>query len=39
MNKEIILPSRYWEPGAEDANENILPENEWIPEDEELPFQ
>ena len=29
------LPSRYWEPGIEDANEYILDET-WI--DEEIPF-
>lgn len=31
-------PSRWWEPGAEDAADNILPESEWLPEDLELPF-
>lgn len=38
MNKQIEMPSLWWEPGAEDAP-NILPEEEWIPEDVELPFE
>ncbi len=35
---EIILPSRYWEPGADEEHEE--PENEelWM-EDEPLPFE
>lgn len=31
-------PVRWWEPGAEEAP-SVLPEEEWIPEDEELPFE
>lgn len=31
------LPSRYWEPGWEDAEENYSPEECWM-EDEPLPF-
>jgi len=32
------MPSRWWEPGAEDAPK-VLPKEQWIPEDEELPFE
>ena len=32
------MPNRWWEPGGEDAPD-ILPEEDWIPEDEELPFE
>ena len=32
------MPSRWWEPGCEDAPD-ILPEEDWISEDEELPFE
>lgn len=31
-------PNRYWEPGAEDAP-RVLPEEQWIPDDVELPFK
>lgn len=31
-------PARWWEPGAEDAPE-MLPEDQWLPDDEELPFE
>lgn len=31
-------PSRWWEPGCEDAPKE-LPQDQWLPEDEELPFE
>lgn len=31
-------PQRWWEPGAEDAPE-VLPKDQWLPDDEELPFE
>lgn len=30
------LPSRYWEPGCEEVY--VLPEDQWVPDDVELPF-
>lgn len=39
MRNEIHeLPSRYWEPGAEEEPRE-LPEDQWIPDDVELPFE
>ena len=34
----LEMPNRWWEPGAEDMPE-CLPEEEWLPDDEELPFK
>ena len=31
------VPNIWWEPSWEDCD-NILPEDQWIDEDEELPF-
>lgn len=31
-------PNRWWEPGAEDAPK-VLPEDQWLPDNEELPFE
>lgn len=33
------LPSRYWEGEPVDEDELVLPEDEWIPDDIELPFE
>ena len=35
----LEMPTRWWEPGGEDAPDVVLPEDEWIPENEELPFE
>lgn len=32
------MPSRYWEPGSEDGP-GVLPEEQWIPDSVELPFE
>ena len=34
-----MWPTIWWLPGGEDAEEFELPEDQWIPEDEELPFE
>lgn len=31
-------PNRWWEPGCEDAPKE-LPEEQWLPDDKELPFE
>ena len=31
-------PSRWWEPGAEDMPE-MLPKEQWVPDDWEIPFE
>ena len=39
MSERYEVPGdRYWEPGWEDANDEPLPEDQWIC-DEELPFE
>lgn len=37
-NEERSLPSRYWEPGCEDAT-GVLPRDQWIPDTVVLPFE
>ena len=38
IDNEIEMPSRWWEPGAEDAPQ-VLPEDEWLDDNIELPFE
>lgn len=38
LTKTDEWPNRWWEPGAEDAPE-VLPEDQWLPDGEELPFE
>ena len=37
-NAEHEWPNRWWEPGAEDVPK-VLPEDQWLPDNEELPFE
>ena len=36
MYETYDMPARYWEPSCEEYYE--LPEEEWVPDDIELPF-